>query len=159
MEIKTGELRLVPLSEIKLNPRNRNKHPESQINQFVMILKANGFRNPASISNQTGFLVCGEGRYLALKKIGATHMPCLFQDFDSPEQEYQVGVADNALASQAVLDLSSIHVDIQEMGPFDLSLLGLPDFKFEPDPEENSDEDSEVDIKINQCPNCGHILK
>jgi len=142
MEFKTKDIIFVPLSEIKLNPKNRNKHNEQQIGQFVKILRANGFRNPGIISNQSGLLVAGEGRYLALKKIGATNMPIMYQDFESPEQEYQVGISDNAIAAQAVLDLSTIHVDIQEMGPFDLDLLGIKDFQLEPNPETNEDPDA-----------------
>jgi len=145
MEFKTKDIVFVPLSEIKLNPKNRNKHDERQIEQFVKILRANGFRNPGIISKQSGLLVAGEGRYLALKKIGATNMPVMYQDFESPEQEYQVGISDNAIAAQAFLDLSTIHVDIQDMGPFDLDLLGIKNFQLEPNIEEinRGDENSE----------------
>jgi len=137
MENRAKEIALVPLKEIKLNPNNRNKHSPEQIAQFVKILKYQGFRNPGVISNRSGILIAGEGRYLALKEIGATHMPCTYQDFEDEEQEYLYGVSDNAIASQAELDLSAIHVDIGQMGPFDLDLLGIKDFQFEPTPNEN----------------------
>jgi hypothetical protein len=163
MEIKSTEIKLVPLSEIKLNPRNRNRHSPEQIAQFVKILKYQGFRNPGVVSNQSGLLVAGEGRYLALKELGATHMPVMFQDFEDGEQSYLYGVSDNAIASQAELDLPSIHVDIQELGPFDLDLLGIKDFQFEP-----SRSEMDIDVgedgpgsepEVTQCPNCGHLLK
>lgn len=140
MENKVGKLKIVPLKDIKLNPKNRNIHPPAQISQFVTILKANGFRSPGVISNRSGLLVIGHGRYLALEALKEKEMPCLYQDFDSEEQEFQCAVADNALAAQATLDLTNIHVDLQEMGPFDLDLLGVKDFQFEPTPGK-TDED------------------
>lgn len=136
MQVQAKEIVLVPLNEIKLNPKNRNTHSPEQIAQLVKILKYQGFRNPGVISNQSGLLAAGEGRYLALKEVGATHMPVTYQDFEDSEQEYLYGVSDNEIAKQAVADLPKIHLDLQSMGPFDIELLGLRDFQFEPDPEQ-----------------------
>lgn len=133
LKINANKIELVPLKDIKLNPKNRNKHSPEQIAQFVKILKYQGNRNPGVISNRSGLLIAGEGRYLAMKEAGETHMPVMFQDFEDEEQEYLYGISDNAIASQAALDLAEIHVDLKDMGPFDLDLLGLKDFRFEPD--------------------------
>lgn len=139
-------MRLVPLKDIKLNPKNRNKHSPEQIAQFVKILRYQGNRNPGVISNRSGLLVAGEGRYLAMKEAGETHMPVMFQDFEDEEQEYLYGISDNAIASQAALDLAEIHVDLKDMGPFDLDLLGIRDFQFEPDPETQGDPDAVPEV-------------
>lgn len=161
MEIKAKEIRLVPLSDIKLNPENRNKHSAEQVEQFKKVLLYQGFRIPGVVSNQTGYLAAGELRYLTMKALGQTHMPVMFQDFDDWDHEYIFGVSDNEIAKQSVIDLAAIHVDISKMGPFDTDLLGLKDFQFEP---------SEMDVEVgegglgsepdvSQCPNCGHLLK
>jgi DNA modification methylase len=71
---------------------------------------------------------------MAARTMGLERVPVHYQDFESDEQEFLFMVADNAIASQAELDLSAIHLDIGEMGPFDIELLGLKDFQFEPDP-------------------------
>lgn len=142
VEVRAKDVRLVPLKDIKLNPKNRNKHSPEQIAQFVKILRYQGNRNPGVISNRSGLLVAGEGRYLAMKEAGETHMPVMFQDFEDEEQEYLYGISDNAIASQAALDLAEIHVDLKDMGPFDLDLLGIKDFQFEPDPAQMPELDS-----------------
>lgn len=142
LKINANKIELVPLKDIKLNPKNRNKHSPEQIAQFVKILRYQGNRNPGVISNRSGLLVAGEGRYLAMKEAGETHMPVMFQDFEDEEQEYLYGISDNAIASQAALDLVEIHVDLKDMGPFDLDLLGIRDFQFEPDPETQGDPDA-----------------
>lgn len=142
LKINANKIELVPLKDIKLNPKNRNKHSPEQIAQFVKILRYQGNRNPGVISNRSGLLVAGEGRYLAMKESGETHMPVMFQDFEDEEQEYLYGISDNAIASQAALDLAEIHVDLKDMGPFDLDLLGIKDFQFEPDPETQGDPDA-----------------
>lgn len=146
LKINANKIELVPLKDIKLNPKNRNKHSPEQIAQFVKILRYQGNRNPGVISNRSGLLVAGEGRYLAMKEAGETHMPVMFQDFEDEEQEYLYGISDNAIASQAALDLAEIHVDLKDMGPFDLDLLGIRDFQFEPDPDAQGDPDAVPEV-------------
>lgn len=158
MNILSKEIVLVPLSQIKLNPKNRNQHSEDQIKQFAKILEYQGFRHPAVISNQTGNLVCGELRYLTLKAKGETHLPCMYQDYESDEQEFLHGVSDNEIAKQSLLDLSNIHVDIGTLGPFDLELLGIKDFALAPNfLPGTEDEQGQLDEKKPvECPACGH---
>lgn len=144
IEVKAQEVVLVPLDQIKLNPKNRNAHPPEQIDQLITIMEYQGrMRRPGTVSNQSGFLVCGEGRYLALKKKGATHMPILFQDYDSEEQEYADGIADNAIDKQAILDKASILQDVLNFGPdFDFDVLGMKDFVLPEDFTAMTDEDA-----------------
>jgi ParB-like chromosome segregation protein Spo0J len=108
VDIKAKEISLVPISEIKLNPKNRNKHPKEQIDRLVDILKYQGFRRPVSISNRTGHLVCGEGRYLAAKKLKMESIPAIFQDYESEQQEFSDAIADNAIDKWAELDHEGI---------------------------------------------------
>ncbi len=141
--IEAKEIVLVPLKDIKLNPKNRNKHTPEQIDHLARIIKKTGFRRPGTISNRSGFLNCGEGRYLAAKKIGMTHMPVMYQDYESEALEYADAIADNALDKQAELDNASILQDVLDLGPeFDFDLLGIPDFKLPEDFDPQSDEDS-----------------
>lgn len=136
---------MVPLSDIKLNPKNRNKHPKDQIDELVHIIKSTGFRRPVTISNLSGFLSCGEGRYLAAKKMGLKEIPAMYQDYDSEDQEYADGIADNAIDKWAELDLSSINNDVMDLGPdFDIRTMGIKDFVIEP--AEKYDESTEDEV-------------
>ena len=128
-EIYAKSITLVPLKDIKLNPKNRNKHPAEQIDRLVKIIQETGFRRPGTISNRTGFLVCGEGRYLAAKKLGLKEMPVMFQDYADAQQELADAVADNAIDKWASLDQSGIMQDVKEFEEFDLDTLGIKDFR------------------------------
>lgn len=154
MEIKSREIKIVSTSEIKLNPKNRNQHPEDQIARLAEIIKAEGFRVPLVISNRSGLLVAGHGRLQAAQMLGLTSVPVIYQDFESEEQEYRVGISDNAISSWAELDLSGIHADLPEMAPFDLELLGLKNFQFEPPNIEDFADADENKMKIYTCPHC-----
>jgi hypothetical protein len=124
---------LVEISELKLDPKNRNKHPADQIKRLAEILKAHGWRYPVKVSNQSGFVRSGHGRIEAAKLNGWTHVPVQYQDYDNMEEEYADSVADNAIASWAELDLSGINSDLADLGPdFNIDLLGIKDFVLEP---------------------------
>jgi hypothetical protein len=164
MEIRSKEIILVPIEDIKLDPNNRNKHPPEQIEQLVDIIKYQGFRVPVTISNQTGIVRAGAGRYLAAQKLGMTHIPAIYQDFDSPEQEYAHGVSDNAISLWAQLDLAGINNDLGDLGPdFNIDLLGIKDFSidtpiFKVGTEEEQGKLDELTPLITQCPNCGECF-
>lgn len=132
IKIQAKTIKMVPLDEIKLNPKNRNKHPDKQIDRLVEILKYQGFRRPGTISNRTGYLVCGEGRYLAAKKAGMKAMPVIYQDYDSEEQEFADSIADNALDKWAELDIEGIREDVKALDDeFNLDMMGIKGFKME----------------------------
>jgi len=151
-QIKAKEIRLISISDIKLNPENRNKHPDDQIERLIEIIKYQGFRRPVSISNRTGHLVCGEGRYLAAKKLNFKEIPAIFQDYDNKEQELADAVADNAIDRWAELDISGIQNDVLKFENFNLDLLGIKDFELKP-PESIShcDENEVPEVKESIC--------
>ena len=129
MRIEAKDVRLVPIGELKANPKNRNIHPQDQIDRLAEIIQYQGFRQPVVVSNRSGLVVAGHGRLMAAKKLGLEQVPVLFQDFESEEQEYAFGVSDNAVAAWAELDLSGINLDIGDLGPdFDLDMLGIKGF-------------------------------
>lgn len=143
--IKAHDIQLVALSDIALNPKNRNKHTPEQIKRLMAIIEYQGFRVPVVVSNRSGRLVAGHGRYLAAKELGLSHLPVIYQDFDSDEQEYAAGVSDNSIASWAELDLSGINLDVPDLGPdFDIDLLGIQGFVLEPADKEAGCEEDEV---------------
>ena len=152
------EIVQVPLKDIKLNPKNRNKHPADQIDRLVKIIKHTGFRRPGTISNRTGYLVCGEGRYLAAKKLGLATMPIMFQDYTGPEQELADAVADNGIDKWSQLDTSGIMQDVKEFDEFDLDLLGIKDFRIvDPTIEPQCDEDDAPSVRTETISKPGDI--
>ena len=139
---------LVDISKLIPNPKNPNKHTDDQIKRLAEIIDYTGMRRPIAVSNRSGFMTCGHGRLLALILLGWTKAPVSFQDYDDEAQEYADMTADNAIAEWAELDLGKINLDIQEVGPFDIKMLGFKDFVVEPlekfEPQTDEDEVPEV---------------
>lgn len=161
MEIRSKEISIVPVGQLKMKTNNRNKHPDSQIDALAKHFAYQGFRNPLIVSNQSGEIVCGNGRFLAARKAGLKELPVIFQDFDNPDQEYAYHVADNGLSLWSELDLSGINQDMLDLGPdFDIDLLGIKDFVVEPAEkfEPQADED-EVPEHVEPKSKLGDIYK
>lgn len=151
--IRCSYQKLVPIKELKAHPKNRNKHPATQIAQFAKILEYQKIRRPVRVSNLSGFVTSGHGLILAGKCNGYTHMPVDYQDYENEDQEYADLQADNALALQAELDLSGINLDLGDLGPdFDLDYLGLKDFKLDAfEKYDDKDADAVPEVKESIC--------
>jgi hypothetical protein len=135
MEIQSKSISLVATDNVMPNPKNVHKHTDEQIDRLAKLIKNTGFRDPLIISNLSGFIVCGHGRYLAAKKLGMKFLPVVYQDFKDAAEEYSFLVSHNAIGKNewASLDLAQINADFIDFGPeFDLELLGLKDFSMVP---------------------------
>jgi len=135
--------KLVPVSELKPHPKNRNAHPKDQIERLAKILKYQGWRYPIKVSKQSGFITSGHGRLEAAIENGWPEVPVNYQDYENETQEYADLQADNAIASWAELSLAEINLDLPDMGPdFDIDMLGIKDFVLEPADKFHADEDA-----------------
>jgi DNA modification methylase len=142
IQLHTGSIVLVDIKELKPRDGNRNSHPKEQLDRMIKLYKTQGFRNPITVSNQSGQIVCGTGRYLAAKKAKLKKVPVIYQDYETPELEYAHHVADNAVGLWSELDFSGINEDIGDLGPdFDLELLGLKDFTIDVADKDLGDEE------------------
>lgn len=128
IKIEADKITLVEVKDIKLNKKNRNKHPREQIQRLAEIIRHQGFRIPVVVSKRSGVLIAGEGRFHAAVLLGMDKIPAIVQDFESEEQEWAFGISDNAIASWAELDFEGINFDLPEMEAFDLDLLGIKGF-------------------------------
>jgi len=151
---------LKKISEIKLHPKNPNRHSEDQVKRLAEILKYQGFRYPVKISKLSGFLVSGHGRIQAAIENGWDTVPVQYQVYETEDQEYADVVADNAIASWAELDFASINSQMENFDPsFDINLLGLNNFTLDvadkmPSIEDYVGEDEQNKMKFYTCPHC-----
>lgn len=156
--------RLVPIKDIKLNPKNRNHHPDDQILRLAKIIKSHGMRRPIIVSNRSNTVTCGHGRIMALKHLGVESVPVNFQDYRDEAEEYADAIADNAIAAWSQLDVAGIGSDIVDLPSFDVELLGLKDpvagldINFEPGTEDEQGKLDEKSPLVTQCPNCGECF-
>ena len=126
--------KLVPIQELKPHPKNRNEHSDEQIVRLCEILKYQGWRYPIKVSNLSGFITSGHGRWEAAKRLGLVEVPVSFQDYDDEAQEYADIISDNAIASWSELNLSAINDDVPDLGPdFNIDLLGIKSFQIDPE--------------------------
>lgn len=123
---------LIPLKDLIGSPHQRNGHPQEQIERLALIMREEGVRHPIHVSKQSKFICFGHGRREAALLNGWTEFPVVYQNFDSDEQEYRCVQSDNGIASWSSLDLSKINLDIGNMGPFNIDLLGIMNFDVVP---------------------------
>lgn len=124
---------LVAISDLKPHPKNPNKHSKDQLQQYRLIMRENGVRQPVRVSKQSGYITKGHGQIMAAKLEGWTHVPVEYQDYERPELEFADLTADNALARQSELDLSVINIELPDLGPdFNIDLLGIANFVLDP---------------------------
>jgi DNA modification methylase len=119
--------KLEDISKLVPHPRNPNKHSESQIKALAKIIDYQGWRSPIVVSNLSGFIIAGHGRYQAAQLLGLKKVPVNRQDFGSEADEWAHMIADNRIAELAELDsieLGGLMRDL-DMINFDLSLTGF----------------------------------
>jgi hypothetical protein len=119
--------KLVPVGELKPNPRNPNTHPQRQIELLAKNIRYFGWRQTITVSNLTGLIVSGHGRLMAAKHLGVEVVPVDYQDFANENEELAVLVADNRLAELSSVDLNELEKIASEWkaADFDTILAGF----------------------------------
>ena len=109
------------------NPRNPNKHPDKQIALLAKIIRHQGWRQPITVSNRSGFIVKGHGRLHAAKLLQVEQVPVEFQDYESEAAEYADLIADNRIAELAEPDEGMIGELLADtmFEDFDMDLTGF----------------------------------
>lgn len=125
IEIKCVYDKLVPIKDLKKNPKNPNSHPEKQIKLLAKIIEHTGFRRPLVVSMFSGYVVTGHGRLLAAEALGMEKVPVDYQDYESQEQEWADMVADNKIQELAELDEEAVAELMKEIDGFDLEMFGM----------------------------------
>ena len=114
--------KIIPVGDVKPNPKNPNQHPEEQIKLLAKIIKSQGWRAPITVSSLSGLVVRGHGRLMAAKYAGLEFVPIDLQHYDSTDAELADLLADNKIAELAEIDdklLAEVFADI------DLDSIGV----------------------------------
>lgn len=141
---------LVQLSQLKKSKFQRNIHPPEQIDRLALNMRELGVNQAIHVSKRSGEVSFGHGRWAAALKNGWEVFPVVYQDFASDEEEYLSVQADNSLNQWSELDLSKINEDLENMGPFQVELLGIQNFMVDPAEKEESQKGAQEYI----CPHC-----
>jgi len=143
IKLPEGSYALVPIKDLKPHPKNRNSHSPEQIERLAKLIDSQGSRHPIIVSNLSGCIAAGHGRLMSYDLLGWKEVPVQYQDFIDAEQEYQFLINDNSIALWAELDKKMIGIDLTEMGPFDIDLLGFPEFHMDALPTDGDGEKNE----------------
>lgn len=119
--------KVVSITKVVPNPRNPNIHPERQIEILSKIIQEQGWRQPITISNRSGFIVKGHGRYLAAVQLNANDVPVDYQDYENEAEEWADLIADNRIAELSNMNedlLADLLGEINDLD-FDILLTGM----------------------------------
>ena len=105
----------VSVKNLKPNPLNPNEHPEEQIKLLAEIIKQVGWRDPITISNRSGFIVRGHGRFAAAVLLKMASVPVEYHDYDSEEEEFADLIADNRIQELSYLDPEKVRALISSI--------------------------------------------
>ena len=123
---------LVSVDSLNPNPKNPNKHPDSQIELLSKNIKYLGWRHPITVSKRSGFIVAGHGRLMAAKKLGVQIVPVDYQEFNSDADEMAVLVTDNRLAELSETSEEDLKNILSELdGKIEIDLTGFSDAEVE----------------------------
>jgi len=143
VDIKAKDIKLVPIEKLTPDPKNENTHSEKQLEVLAKIIKANGFREPLIISNRSGYIISGNGRYESARIIGMEELPVIYQDFENEAEETRHRLASNEIARHAVLDEDKMIVNLKDLDidldGLDFEELGLIDFELNISEDEKDD--------------------
>jgi DNA modification methylase len=89
---------IVPVKDLRPNPKNPNKHPPEQIKLLGSIIRATGWRGPITVSTRSGMIVKGHGRMMAAELDDLSEVPVDYQEYASEAEEMADLVADNRIA-------------------------------------------------------------
>lgn len=112
------------------NPGNPNVHPPAQIALLALVIAAQGWRAPITVSTRSGFVVRGHGRLAAALLLGPTRCPAVpvdRQGYASAAAEYADLIADNRIAELAETDearLAALVAEVAADAAWDPALTG-----------------------------------
>src|SRR6516164_9269145 len=115
MNVHCAYDRLVPVAELRPNPKNPNTHSAEQVAAIAAVIEGNGWRAPITVSNRSGFITRGHGRLEAALLLGCETVPVDFQDYESDQAELSDMLADNHLAELSEIDESKLTDVLKEL--------------------------------------------
>jgi len=155
---------IVPVKNLRPNPKNPNKHPPEQIKLLGSIIRATGWRGPITVSTRSGMIVKGHGRMMAAELDDLKEVPVDYQEYASEAEEMADLTADNRIAELATTDnrmLAEVFADIDTGEiPFLLSgyteedygniVTALSEALHEEDDDDGTDDDKEPAVELTQ---------
>jgi ParB-like chromosome segregation protein Spo0J len=118
----------LPISALKLEPRNPRIHTRKQVQQIARSIQAFDFNIPVVVDADLR-LIAGYGRVLACQLLGWRNVPTIRLDHLSPAQAKAFAIADNRLSESSAWNDRLLAQQLQELSvldlEFDLEAIGF----------------------------------
>lgn len=119
-----GAIEYIPVEDLKPDPHNARKHPESQIDLLAASIRQFGFVG-AIIVDEENVIISGHGRRAAAKRIGIDVVPCIRVTHLTAKAKIALSLADNRLGELSAWDEVALTSQLEQLLTPDL------DFDFE----------------------------
>lgn len=106
---------LRPLVSLVEHPKNPNTHPQAQLERLADVIRGNGWRQPITVSDRSGYIIKGHGRYQAAKLAGFSEVPVELQHYDNEAAELADMLADNRIAELSEIDNAALNEALQAL--------------------------------------------
>lgn len=114
-----------PIEKLIPHPKNPNTHDDRQIGKLRHLIRTHGYAKGSVVYQlSTGYILAGHGIVEALKKEGYTHVDTVELDIDDAKAESFM-IADNKIASDSVIDDSSLQQLITQLSEQDVPSLNF----------------------------------
>jgi DNA modification methylase len=148
----------INLADIKPFPNNAKLHPKEQIQQIKKSIKEYGFNDPIAVSEDNE-IIEGHGRYLAVKELGFSEIPCIRLSHLTEAQRRAYILAHNKLTMNTGFDADLLfgELDFLKDAGFGVELTGFSLDEVEKlfaqnDKSEGKDDDFDIDKAVNEPP-------
>lgn len=141
------ELRKIRLDQIKPYSGNAKEHPEEQVEQIKESIRAFGMNDPIAV-DETGEIIEGHGRYMALRELGEEEAPVLVIEGLTEEQKRAYRLVHNRLTMNSGFDLRALESELEKIRSFDMEALGFDLEELAADLTRLEDESAEVEEDV-----------
>jgi 16S rRNA G966 N2-methylase RsmD len=107
------------------HPQNPNTHPTNQLERLAEVIRGNGWRQPITVSDRSGFIIKGHGRYQAAKLAGFSEVPVEVQHYENEAAELADMLADNRIAELAEIDNETLKAVLADIPADVMALTGF----------------------------------
>lgn len=108
-------IKRMPLADLHIAEINVRRHTDKQINEYIRSLKSFDQVKPIVIDD-TGEIICGNGLFLALQKMGKTECYCHVMSGITPNQKKKLMLADNRVYELGITDVDAFEEIVRSLG-------------------------------------------
>lgn len=113
----------IKVEDLRPNPRNPNKHPETQIQMLMASLQRDGQTKPILVRKANNMIIAGHGVQTAARRLGWSEMQVILWDVDQATAE-RVMLADQRLGTLSEMDKGRVAGLMLEIGAGDWMSTG-----------------------------------